>query len=85
VPQTRDYADEHGKPFYPAALQRGVRSERALTLAIAEMYVQGVSTRKVAKIMHELCGLDATSMQVSAAIGEKLLCVCMGYFLWRYV
>jgi len=70
VPQTRGYADEHGKPFYPNALQRGVRSERALTLAIAEMYVQGVSTRKVTKIMHELCGLEVTSTQVSRAAAE---------------
>ena len=47
IPQTRDYHDENGHPFYPQSLDRGVRSERALTLAVAEMYVQGVSTRKV--------------------------------------
>ena len=70
IPQTRDYADEHGRPFYPGALERGVRSERALTLAIAEMYVQGVSTRKVTKVMEELCGLDVTSTQVSRAAAE---------------
>jgi transposase-like protein len=61
VPQTRD------SQFYPSALERGERSERALKLAIAEMYVQGVSTRKVAKITAELCGLDVTSTQVSRA------------------
>lgn len=44
VPQTRD------TEFYPSALERGERSERALKLAVAEMYVQGVSTRKVAEI-----------------------------------
>ena len=70
VPQTRDYADKQGKPFYPSALERGVRSERALTLAIAEMYVQGVSTCKVTKVMEELCGLDVTSTQVSRAAAE---------------
>lgn len=70
VPQTRDYADEHGRPFYPNALERGVRSERALTLAVAEMYVQGVSTRKVTKVMEQLCGLDVTSTQVSRAAAE---------------
>jgi transposase-like protein len=70
VPQTRDYADEHGRPFYPSALERGVRSERALTLAIAEMYVQGVSTRKVTQVMEQLCGLDVTSTQVSRAAAE---------------
>ena len=47
VPQTR------GVPFYPTALERGTRSERALKLAIAEMYVQGVSTRKVTAVMEQ--------------------------------
>lgn len=61
VPQTRD------GNFYPSALERGERSERALKLAVAEMYVQGVSTRKVAKITAELCGLDVSSTQVSRA------------------
>ena len=42
-------------------LERGVRSERALTLALAEMYVQGVSTRKVTKVLETMCGLDVTS------------------------
>ena len=69
VPQTR------GVEFYPSALQRGERSERALKLAVAEMYVQGVSTRKVAAITQELCGLDISSSQVSraaAALDEEL-------------
>lgn len=70
IPQTRDYADDQGRPFYPHALERGVRSERALTLAIAEMYVQGVSTRKVTRVMEELCGLEVTSTQVSRAAAE---------------
>jgi transposase-like protein len=61
VPQTRNIE------FYPKSLERGVRSERALKLAVAEMYVQGVSTRKVAEITQELCGLDITSSQVSRA------------------
>jgi transposase-like protein len=58
---------EGDEPFYPSALERGERSEKALKLAIAEMYVQGVSTRKVAAITKELCGLDVTSSQVSRA------------------
>ena len=53
--------------FYPHSLERGLRSERALKLAIAEMYVQGVSTRRVAEITRELCGLDVCSAQVSRA------------------
>src|SRR3954447_25148169 len=61
VPQTR------GVEFYPSALEKGVRSERALKLALAEMYVQGVSTRKVAAITEQLCGLEVTTAQVSRA------------------
>jgi putative transposase len=57
--------------FYPDALEKGLRSERALTLALAEMYVQGVSTRRVAAITEQLCGTAVTSMQVSRA-SEKL-------------
>ena len=49
VPQVRDGS------FYPHALEKGLRSERALTLTLAEMYVQGVSTRKVAAITHQRC------------------------------
>ena len=62
VPQVRGDVE-----FYPSALERGVRSERALKCAIAEMYVQGVSTRKVTEVMRELCGLDVSSTQVSRA------------------
>ncbi len=65
IPQTRD------SQFYPSTLERGERSERALKLALAEMVVQGVSTRKVAAITKELCGLDVSSAQVSRA--AKLL------------
>jgi putative transposase len=57
--------------FYPDALEKGLRSERALTLALAEMYVQGVSTRRVAAITEQLCGTAVTSMQVSRA-SERL-------------
>jgi len=64
VPQVRDGS------FYPQALVKGLRSERALTLALAEMYVQGVSTRKVAAITEQLCGVELTSIQVSRASAE---------------
>ena len=66
IPKTRDHGPD-SEPFYPNSLERGLRSERALTLAVAEMYVQGVSTRKVAEVTRELCGLDITSQQVSRA------------------
>lgn len=64
VPQVRDGS------FYPQALEKGLRSERALTLALAEMYVQGVSTRKVAAITEQLCGVELTSTQVSRAAAQ---------------
>ncbi len=52
VPQVR-----HGE-FYPSTLERGIRSEQALKLALTEMYVQGVSTRKVAAVTEAMCGAD---------------------------
>ena len=65
IPQVRDTDD--GETFYPQALERGLRSERALSLAVAEMYVNGVSTRRVKEITRELCGLDVSSADVSRA------------------
>lgn len=65
VPQVRSC------DFYPSFLEKGLRSERALKIALAEMYVQGVSTRKVNAILEELCGLQITSAEVSRA--SKLL------------
>jgi transposase-like protein len=61
IPQVRD------STFYPESLERGQRSETALTLALAEMYVNGVATRKVANITETLCGLSVSSTQVSEA------------------
>ena len=51
----------------PQALEKGLRSERALMLALAEMYVQGVSTRKVAAITERLCGSAVSATQFSRA------------------
>ena len=70
VPKVRGL-EEGSEPFYPNALERGLRSERALTLAVAEMYVRGISTRKVTKVVEEMCGLQISSQQVSRA--AKLL------------
>ena len=64
VPQTRDCQ------FYPQSLEKGLRSERALLISIAEMYVQGVSTRRVKHIVEELCGMEVRSSQVSRAAAE---------------
>jgi len=51
--------------FYPSALDKGLRSEQALNLALAQMYVQGVSTRRVAQIVEQLCGHSVSSTHVS--------------------
>lgn len=61
VPQVRNC------DFYPQSLEKGVRSERALRIAVAEMYVQGVSTRRVKEITEILCGYEISSTEVSRA------------------
>ena len=64
IPQVREGG------FYPQALEKGLRSERALVQALAEMYVQGVSTRKVKAITEQLCGVEVSSSQVSHATAQ---------------
>jgi putative transposase len=64
VPQVRN------GEFYPSSLEKGLRSERALKVAIAEMYVQGVSTRRVAAVVEKLCGTEISSSTVSRAAAE---------------
>ena len=66
IPQVRGC----DRPFYPKSLERGSRSDRALKMAVAEMYVKGVSTRKVQSIFTELCDVDITADQVSRAMRE---------------
>lgn len=62
VPQVRGDVE-----FHPSAIDKGLRSERALKIAMAEMYIQGVSTRKVTAILEKMCGLEVSSTQVSNA------------------
>jgi putative transposase len=64
IPQVREGG------FYPQALEKGLRSERALHLTLAEMYVQGVSTRKVSAIIEQLCGSSVSSTMVSQAAAQ---------------
>jgi putative transposase len=65
IPQVRG-----GLEFYPSSIEKGIRSERALKLAMAEMYVKGVSTRKVSDIVEILCGSTISSSQVSRVSKE---------------
>lgn len=64
VPKTRDGG------FYPSILQRYQRSEAALITALAECYVQGVSTRKVGTICQELFGDTLSHETVSRYVQE---------------
>jgi putative transposase len=57
--------DRHGR-FSTELFERYQRSEKALVAALAEMYVQGVSTRKVKAITEELCGHSFSASAISA-------------------
>lgn len=54
----------------PLALQNGLRSERVLTIVLAEMYVWAVSTRKVSAMTRQLCGVDLSAMQANNATAQ---------------
>jgi transposase-like protein len=85
IPQVREGG------FYPEALEKGLRSERALLLALAEMYVQGVSTRKVKAVTEKLCGVAMSSTQVGHAAAlmdtelEKWRSRPLGEYLYLFV
>jgi putative transposase len=66
VPQVR------GSGFYPSALEKGSRSEQAMNLALAEMYVQGVSTRRVITVLQSLLGpeISISSTQISRCVAK---------------
>ena len=64
VPQDRDGT------FSTELFGRYQRTEQALVLSLLEMYIQGVSTRKVAAITEQLCGARFSKSQVSALAGR---------------
>lgn len=67
--------DRSGR-FSTEVFERYQRSEKALVSTLAEMYVQGVSTRKVKAITEELCGHEFSASTVSAIVkrlDEQLL------------
>lgn len=66
--------DREGR-FSTELFERYQRSEKALVSALAEMYVQGVSTRKVKAITEELCGhafSASTVSQINKGLDEAL-------------
>ena len=66
VPQVR-----RKTAFYPSALEKGLRSERAFKLALAEMYGLGVFTRKASAIVGKLYGFAVGSPQVSQCSAQS--------------
>lgn len=66
VPQVRGGSE----PFRPQSLEAALLSEKALRVALAEMYVQGVSTRRVSAVLESLCGTSVSSTTVSRASAE---------------
>lgn len=64
VPRHRDV------PFKTLAFENYKRSEAALVVCMAEMVVNGVSTRKVEKVMETLCGTSFSKATVSDACKE---------------
>ena len=71
VPQVRGCA-----PYHPSMFGRWERSERALLVACAEMYFQGVSTRNVTEVLEAMCAGEispATVSRVAQELDEKLL------------
>jgi len=54
--------------FQPALFARYERSEQAFLAALVEMYVQGVSTRKVTRVVETLCGVSVSASAVSAVV-----------------
>ena len=65
VPKHRD-----GEPFKTMVFDNYCRSEAALVVTMAEMVVNGVSTRKVSRVMETLCGKSFSKSAVSSACKE---------------
>lgn len=64
VPQDREGT------FSTRLFARYQRNEKALVLALMEMYVEGVSTRKVKEVTEELCGISFSKSLVSSLAGS---------------
>ena len=64
VPRTID-----GK-FSTEVFERYQRNEKALLTTMLEMYVQGLSTRKISKIIENMCGKSYSKSFVSSLTKE---------------
>ncbi len=61
--------DRQGR-FHTEVFERYQRSEKALVSALAEMYIEGVSTRKVKRITEELCGHSFSASAISGVVAK---------------
>ena len=66
VPQVRGC-----EPYHPSMFNKWQRSERALLVACAEMYFQGVSTRKVRQVLEAMCGGEVSASTVSRVASDR--------------
>jgi putative transposase len=57
--------------FSTELFRRYQRNEQAFVLSLVEMYIQGVSTRKVAKVVEALCG-DSVSKSMVSSLAKEL-------------
>jgi putative transposase len=86
VPQVRGR-----EPYHPSLFNKWQRSERALLVACAEMYFQGVSTRNVRGVLDAMCEGEVSAMTVSRVaqeLDEKLASFRsrrLGHTPWPYL
>jgi len=64
IPRARE------ESFIPPLLEHRKRSERALVAAVQEMVVSGVSTRKIERVLNELCVANMSKSQVGVLVAE---------------
>ena len=79
--ELKEPQDRDGR-FSTAVFERYQRSEKALVSTLAEMYVKGVSTRKVGAMAERLCGHEFSAATISnvswassSAVGFEIRCI----------
>ena len=61
---------QRNSDFYPHCLEKGLRSERALNIALSEMYVNSVSTSRVSKIIKSMCSASVSLQMETPALTQ---------------
>ena len=65
---------ERSGPFSTRVFEHYQRSEKALVAVLSEMYVQGVSTRRVSRLAEGLCGHEFSPATISAMVSQASSC-----------